>query len=58
MPNTTISITEVDKAIKILKLIETLEEDDDVERVWSNEDIPEYILEEADRVIDSQKFKT
>ena len=30
-----------DPALTLLKLIDALDEDDDVKNVWSNEDIPE-----------------
>ncbi|MHC4820488.1 MAG: YebC/PmpR family DNA-binding transcriptional regulator, partial [Planctomycetota bacterium] len=45
-PNTTIEVADKDAARKILKLIDTLEDNDDVQSVVANYDIPEAILAE------------
>ena len=44
-PETPIKIEDEEKARKVLRLIDALEEDDDVTNVFSNFDIPEEILE-------------
>lgn len=45
VPDTTIEL-ESDDAVKMLKLIEMLEEHDDVQEVYSNFDIPEDLMED------------
>lgn len=45
MPETEVKITKEDQAKKVLKLMEALEEDDDVANVYSNFDIPDEIME-------------
>jgi len=47
VPQTTINLDK-DQARKILKLIDKLEEDDDVQQVYSNHDIAEEIMAELD----------
>jgi YebC/PmpR family DNA-binding regulatory protein len=45
LPKTTVAIEDEATAKKILKLIDALEENDDVQDVYSNFDIPERVLE-------------
>jgi YebC/PmpR family DNA-binding regulatory protein len=45
LPKTTVAIEDEATAKKILKLIDSLEENDDVQDVYSNFDIPEQVLE-------------
>jgi YebC/PmpR family DNA-binding regulatory protein len=45
LPKTTVSIEDESVARKVLKLIDGLEENDDVQDVYSNFDIPEHVLE-------------
>src|SRR5512133_236870 len=45
VPKTTVEVEEENTAKKILRLIDTLEENDDVQDVYSNFDIPERVLE-------------
>lgn len=44
LPNATIAVSG-DDAVKLLKLVETLEEHDDVQNVYSNFDIPDEIMD-------------
>ncbi len=44
-PKTTVSITEEERALKVLKLVEMLEDHDDVSNVFANFDIPDKVLE-------------
>lgn len=44
-PENTVEVADEDKARKILRFMEALEEDDDVSNVYSNFDIPEDIME-------------
>ena len=45
LPKTTVSIEDEATARKMLKLIDSLEELDDVQDVYANFDIPERVLE-------------
>jgi YebC/PmpR family DNA-binding regulatory protein len=45
LPKTTVSIEDESVARKVLKLIDGLEENDDVQDVYANFDIPEHVLE-------------
>jgi transcriptional/translational regulatory protein YebC/TACO1 len=45
VPKTTISVDNENDAKKVLRLMDQLEENDDVQDVYSNFDIPEGILE-------------
>jgi transcriptional/translational regulatory protein YebC/TACO1 len=45
LPRTTVQIEEAAAARKLLRLMDALEENDDVQDVYANFDIPEGILE-------------
>ncbi len=45
IPRTTVAVTDEAVAKKIVRLVETLEDNDDVQDVYANFDIPEEILE-------------
>ena len=45
LPKTTVELTEESTARTLLKLVEALEELDDVQEVYANFDIPEQLLE-------------
>jgi YebC/PmpR family DNA-binding regulatory protein len=45
VPKTTVEIADEASAKKLMRLIDALEENDDVQDVWSNFDIPEQVLE-------------
>jgi len=47
VPKTTIEVDDESQAKKVLRLIDALEENDDVQEVYANFDIPERVLEEA-----------
>lgn len=44
IPTTTVSITDEETASKLMKLLDALEDNDDVQKVYANFDIPENIL--------------
>jgi transcriptional/translational regulatory protein YebC/TACO1 len=44
VPTTTVPVAEEDEARKILRLLEILDDHDDVQNVWSNFDIPDEVL--------------
>jgi len=45
VPKTTVSLDDESTAKKTLRLIDALEENDDVQEVYSNFDIPERVME-------------
>jgi transcriptional/translational regulatory protein YebC/TACO1 len=45
VPKTTINLEEENAAKKTLRLIDALEENDDVQEVYANFDIPERVME-------------
>ena len=45
VPKTTVEVADESAAKKVVHLIEALEENDDVQDVWANFDIPEQVLE-------------
>ncbi len=45
VPKTTVEVADESSARKLVRLIDALEENDDVQDVWANFDIPERILE-------------
>jgi YebC/PmpR family DNA-binding regulatory protein len=44
-PQTQVTLTTVEDAALLMKLIDTLDEDDDVQTVWSNYDVPDELME-------------
>jgi transcriptional/translational regulatory protein YebC/TACO1 len=47
IPKTTVAVAEEASAKKLIRLIEALEDNDDVQEVSANFDIPEQVLEAA-----------
>ena len=47
MPQATIEVDDPTAARKVLRLLDALEDHDDVQNVWSNFDIPDAVLEEV-----------
>ena len=45
VPKTTVSIDDETKARQVMRLVDALEENDDVQDVYANFDIPERVLE-------------
>jgi transcriptional/translational regulatory protein YebC/TACO1 len=45
VPKTTVNLDDEGAAKKTLRLIDTLEENDDVQEVYANFDIPEQVME-------------
>ncbi|WP_297889057.1 YebC/PmpR family DNA-binding transcriptional regulator [Sulfurihydrogenibium sp.] len=48
IPTTTVKITNQETATKLMKLLDALEDNDDVQKVYANFDIPEEILEKIE----------
>jgi transcriptional/translational regulatory protein YebC/TACO1 len=47
LPKTTVAIDDEGKARQLMRLIDALEDNDDVQEVYANFDIPEQVLEAA-----------
>ena len=47
VPSTTVPVSEEGEARKVLRLLEALDDSDDVQNVWSNFDIPDEVLAAA-----------
>lgn len=58
IPNNEMEINEFDKVLKITKMIEALEEDEDVENYAMNYMIDEKLQEEVDEFIEKNTFRT
>ncbi len=53
-----IEVTEFENALKIYKMLEEFEEDEDVEIVWNNADISDALWKEVIAFVESKKFRT
>ncbi len=53
-----VDVTDFDTVLKILTILEKLEEDEDVESVWSNAEISDSLLERAHAALEAQTFRT
>ncbi len=58
IPNNEVEVNEFDKVLKITKMIEALEEDEDVEDYAMNYNIDEKLQEEVDEFIEKNTFRT
>ncbi len=47
LPKTTVAVDDEGKAKQLMRLIDALEDNDDVQEVYANFDIPEQVLEAA-----------
>lgn len=48
VPKTTLRIEDLESAQRVLRLVEVLEDHDDVQNVWSNFDIPDELMEKLE----------
>ena len=48
LPKNTVAVDDEGKAKQLMRLIDALEDDDDVQEVYANFDIPEQVLEACD----------
>lgn len=48
IPTTTVQITNEESAVKLMKLLDALEDNDDVQKVYANFDMPESLLEKLE----------
>jgi transcriptional/translational regulatory protein YebC/TACO1 len=56
--DTEVEITDFDKALKIKKMIEAFEEDEDVAQISTNEIISEQLDKEVDEFIEKNTFRS
>ena len=47
LPKNTVAVEDESKAKQLMRMIDALEDDDDVQEVYANFDIPEHVLEAA-----------
>jgi len=53
-----VEITDFDQALKVVKLLQDLDEDEDVEKFWTNAVIDDILREKVDEHIDQNTFHT
>jgi transcriptional/translational regulatory protein YebC/TACO1 len=58
LPTTQSNIDEFDKALKLVKMLEAFEEDEDVENITTNMIIEDDLLEKVKDFIEKNSFKT
>lgn len=58
LPNARTLVTEFDKALKVYKLLEELEEDEDIETVWHTADFDDETIERIERELERTRFRT
>jgi len=58
IPSTLLDITDFDQALKIIKLLDALEEDEDVQKVSANMNIAPELQQEVHEFIEKNSFKT
>jgi transcriptional/translational regulatory protein YebC/TACO1 len=58
IPDTEVEVDDFDKALKVKKMIETLNEDEDVNTVSSNEIISDELNKEVDEFIEKNTFRS
>ena len=51
-------VTDFDQALKLVKLLEVLDEDEDVEKIWTNAIIDDTLRSKVDAYIEEKTFKT
>ncbi|EKE30057.1 MAG: hypothetical protein ACD_2C00050G0002 [uncultured bacterium (gcode 4)] len=58
VPNTLSEVTDFDKALKIIKLVEDLEGDEDIEKVWHNYNISDELQNQVLDALEKARFRT
>ncbi len=58
LPKNSIEVTDFDNALKLYKMLEEFSENEDVDVVWNNADIPDALWKEVEEYIDARKFRT
>lgn len=58
LPKNYIEVTDEDNALKIYKMLEEFNDDEDVEVVWNNADISDTLWHKAKEKVEASKFRT
>jgi transcriptional/translational regulatory protein YebC/TACO1 len=58
IPKNYMEVTDFDAALKIYKMLEEFNEDEDVEIVWNNADISDALWKEVEDKVEASKFRT
>ncbi len=58
IPKSSIEVTDFDNALNLYKMLEEFSENEDVDIVWNNADIPDALWKEVEEYIDARKFRT
>jgi YebC/PmpR family DNA-binding regulatory protein len=58
LPNMEVEITDFDQGVKVMKLLQDLDADDDVEKVWTNGVFDDILREKVESFLDSNGFRT
>lgn len=57
LPSMEVEITDFDQGVKVMKLLQDLDADDDVEKVWTNGVFDDILREKVESFLDSQSFR-
>ncbi len=58
LPNMELEVTDFEQGVKVMKLLQDLDEDDDVEKVWTNGVFDDILREKIESFLDSQSFRS
>ncbi|MCB9807275.1 YebC/PmpR family DNA-binding transcriptional regulator [Candidatus Peribacteria bacterium] len=58
LPNMEIEITDFEQGVKVMKLLQDLDADDDVEKVWTNGVFDDILREKIESFLDSHGFRS
>ncbi len=58
LPNMENEITDYEQGLKVTKLLSDLEDDDDVEKVWTNGVFDDILREKIETFLESQSFRS
>lgn len=58
LPNMEVEITDFDQGVKVMKLLQDLDADDDVEKVWTNGVFDDILREKVESFLDSNDFRS
>lgn len=53
-----VEVTDFDNALKIYKMLEEFDADEDVENVWNTADISDDLWKQVSDFVESKKFRT
>lgn len=58
IPDNEVDVSDYEKALKLTKMLEAFEDDEDVDSVYTNSNIPDNIREEVEEAIEKSRFRT